>query len=361
MRRRLLAVLLTFSAVAVTCFAVPLLAATAQQRTQRLELARAADLDWFAALARQAVATGDTGPLRREAQRYASLYGESVLVVDARRSEIAAAGGLRADDPGVAPLVDAALRGQTPRRVSDLRPWTREDMLLAGPIGDGIRADGAIVLRASTRAAAADVAWRWAAVVLGALAALAACAVLSASVARWLLRPLGELNAGVQALTAGASGAQVTERAGPPELRDLAESFNRMSRVVGEAARTQARLVADASHQLRNPMAALRLRIDGLSGRVAEDARPAYAATVAEVERLEDLLEGLLSLATAESRATSLAARAQSPGDPAEEEVCDLGTVVFERVDAWSAAGVRAGVAVEAGEVAEGAVAVSET
>ncbi len=58
--------------------------------------------------------------------------------------------------------------------------------------------------------------------------------------------------------------------------------------------------MADASHQLRNPMAALRLRIDTL------DTRDDSMTT--ELERLEALLDGMLALASADSLATDLAA-----------------------------------------------------
>src|SRR5918912_1325845 len=58
-RSRLLMVLLTFAAVAVTGFAWPLLSSTAAERTQRWLIDRSTALDRFAVLAQHAVATGD--------------------------------------------------------------------------------------------------------------------------------------------------------------------------------------------------------------------------------------------------------------------------------------------------------------
>ncbi|HSZ29342.1 MAG TPA: sensor histidine kinase, partial [Pseudonocardiaceae bacterium] len=90
MRRRLLVVLLTFAAVAVTGFAWPLLSSTAAERTQQLLIDRTAALDHFAVLAQQSVTSGDVGPLTEEATAYADLYQEGVLILDQRRRVIVA-------------------------------------------------------------------------------------------------------------------------------------------------------------------------------------------------------------------------------------------------------------------------------
>ena len=131
-------------------------------------------------------------------------------------------------------------------------------------------------MRASTRVAALDVARRWTLVLAGALLAACACVLLALVVARWLLRPLKELDRGVRAVAEGQLCTHVADTAGPAELRALSESFNRMSDAVAEAADQQRRLIADASHQLRNPMAALRLRVDMLpqNGSLLTEVRP---------------------------------------------------------------------------------------
>ncbi|WP_436492987.1 sensor histidine kinase [Actinokineospora sp. HUAS TT18] len=326
MRRRLLLVLLLFSTAAVAAFAVPLLFSTAEERTQRFVISRTADLDRFATL------SGDA--LRAEVVRYTELYGEEVVVVDARRAPVVES-GLRAADPALAPVIDAALRNQPAAPVATVLPWTGGDVLFARPVGTGTKVAGAVVVRASTAAVAADVTRGWAWVLTGALAAAALGVAVTFVVARWLLRPLRELERGVLAVTAGERGAHVAG-GGPTELRALAESFNRMSDAVTEAADQQRRLIADTSHQLRNPLAALRLRVD---------LRADDEATAAEVDRLETLLDGMLALATAEHKATERAAGA-------EVRRADLGAMLLDRVDAWRPAADRAGVrlSVETGE-----------
>ncbi|WP_447009876.1 sensor histidine kinase [Saccharothrix hoggarensis] len=328
MRRRLLLVLLSFSAAAVAAFAVPLLSFTAAERTQRFVLTRTADLDRFAALAQQAETTGDNAALADEVAAYFELYGEPVVVVDARRAPVARA-GLTADDPALAPVLDAALRNQPTRAVPTVLPWSSGHVVFARPVGTGTRVAGAVVLRASVERAAADVAAQWLLVLGGALAAAVVSVLLVLAVTRWLLKPLAALAAGVRAVAAGERRAHVTGSSGPPEVRELSELFNRMSDAVTEAADQQRRLIADASHQLRNPMAALRLRMDTLSGQVKPEGVRAYTAGVAEIERLESLLDGLLALASAESAATEVAAGGREP------ELTDVGAVAVDRAGFW--------------------------
>ena len=59
----------------------------------------------------------------------------------------------------------------------------------------------------------------------------------------------------------------------------------------------QQQFVADASHQLRTPLTALRLRLENLDARVAAADRPAVEAIIADLTRLSRLVDGLLMLA----------------------------------------------------------------
>ncbi|MGH3626922.1 MAG: HAMP domain-containing protein, partial [Sciscionella sp.] len=265
MRARLLVVLLAFALTAIAGFALPLLNATAQQRTQQLVISRTADLDWFAGLAVQAINSGDSSTLRAEAQRYTQIYREGVVVVDAHRTPLVQAGGLTAAD--ARGLVETAIRNQPRPPPEMIRPWTRRPMMFARAVGTATRVTGVVVLRSSVGSAAADVRVRWIVISSGAVLAGLVFIALAMMLARWVLRPLRELEAGVGAVTAGRR-AHVSAGTGPRELRSLAASFNRMSDAVLSAAEQQRKLIADASHHLRNPMAALRLRVDSLAPRI---------------------------------------------------------------------------------------------
>ncbi|HKR51798.1 MAG TPA: HAMP domain-containing sensor histidine kinase [Pseudonocardiaceae bacterium] len=345
MRRRLLVVLLMFATVAVTGFAWPLLSSTAAERSQRLLLDRTGVLDRFAVLAQQAAATGDHSPLAEEATAYADLYGESVLILDRQRRLMVAAGGITPDDPGLRPLIDGALRNEPGQPLPHLRPWSDGEVVLARPVGTGSRIAGVAVLRTSLDAAAADVARSWALILGGALAAAVSFVLLALVLARWVLRPLAELERGVLAVAAGGPGAHVAAGGGPAELRALTTSFNQMSDAVAAAAEQERQLVADASHQLRNPMAALRLRVDSLAPRLPAAAQDGYRSLAAEVERLEALLDGLLTLASAD--------RVAAEPDPADDARCRPGAVAGARLDAWRPAASQAEVRLVNGLPAE--------
>ena len=344
MGKRLLLVLLTFSVLAVAGFSAPLLRATAAERTQQLVLARNADLDRFAGLADHAFGTGDATVLRAEARRYTDLYGEPLVVVDAARAPVVETGGARAAD--VAGPIDKALRNEPAGAVQWLRPWSREQLVRYRPVGDGTRVTGAVVMEASVRRATSDIAGHWALIAAGALTALVVCGLLALVLSRWVLRPLADLGAGVRAISAGSRRSRVPADAGPPELRELAVSFNRMSEAVAEADERQRRLVADASHQLRNPMAALRLRVYALERRITPDGERTYRSTLGEVDRLEALLDRLLTLATAD--------QASESGEPG-----DVAAAIHDRVRAWRPAAEDAGISLSAPDSAPGRTALS--
>jgi signal transduction histidine kinase len=333
-RRRVLLVLSVFSILAVAGFGLPLLDNLAVRRTQQWVLTRTTDLDRFARLAEPAGA--DPALLTQAVRRHRELYGEGVLVVD-QTGRVVAGAGLSLSEPGVVDAVDNALRNQAVDLPDRLFPWSAGPVLLGRPVGTGTQAAGAVVVLADVSRAAADIGRDWTVVLLGVVAAAVAFAVLALLLARWVLRPVRALSGGVGAVARGGPGEHLATSAGPSELRDLTVAFNRMVDTVSASAEQQRRLVADASHQIRNPLAALRLRVDALDDHVTASGRATYASAATEVERLEALLDGLLGLASADARATSLAAGAEAA------EHCDAAAVVADRLDAWQPVAVAAG------------------
>ena len=167
----------------------------------------------------------------------------------------------------------------------------------------GVRSDGelvgAVVLAVDPKVAARDVANGWLWVAVGCLGFLVLAAVVARALTRWVLRPLNGLERAVAEMTEGIAGPPA-DVAGPPELRHFTSAFNTMAQVVRASLDRQRRLVADASHQLRNPLAAVRLRADTLENYVAEAGRSTYGSMTAELDRFENLLQQLLRLARAE-------------------------------------------------------------
>lgn len=158
------------------------------------------------------------------------------------------------------------------------------------------------------------------------LAALGAAILVLAALAGWflvrsLVRPLKRIELAVADLGRGELAARAPTEEGPPELVELAETVNVMAAQLGELISAQRAFVADASHQLRTPLTALRLRLEGLA---ADEPTPPeeLRAILAEVERLSRLVTGLLGLARAEEH-------------PAPPEVTDVAELLATRGEAW--------------------------
>ncbi|WP_324196130.1 hypothetical protein [Nocardia cyriacigeorgica] len=200
-RRRLLIVLTVFAAIAVLAFAVPLSLTAATSRTQQLVLGRSGDADRFATLADAAGSAGGVQALADEVARYHELYGENVLVVDARGAPIVNA-GVDVRDPRIMAAVAAARRNQRPQQVDRLTPWSDPVMLIARPVGSGVQVNGAVVIEASTAEARAAITRVWAVIAVGAVGAMVVFVLLALVVSRWVLRPLAAMSDAVAELTA---------------------------------------------------------------------------------------------------------------------------------------------------------------
>ncbi|MEU9006797.1 HAMP domain-containing sensor histidine kinase, partial [Streptomyces sp. NPDC048551] len=169
-----------------------------------------------------------------------------------------------------------------------------------------------------------DVTVRWSLIAAGAVAAFAAAALVAAGITRWLMRPLLDLDRAVAGLTAGSLRARAASDTGPPELRRLRQRFNTMAQAVADSIGRQRDFVADASHQLRNPLATLVLQLENIEPYVAPGpGLDDHARALDEAERLEELLDGLLALARLE-------AATAAPTDQ------DVGRAVRDRVTAWT-------------------------
>ncbi|WP_040813127.1 sensor histidine kinase, partial [Nocardia concava] len=160
---------------------------------------------------------------------------------------------------------------------------------------------------------------------------------LALVLSRWVLRPLAGLSRAVAELTATLppprTPATVVTRhhGGPPELRAVAQSVDAMAAAVHDSTRAQRRLIDDTAHAMRNPLAALTIRLDSLEPAIPEPALPTYRGATREVERLTGLLDGLLTLAVAEG----------TDFDPATAPAtahCDAVQVAQDRIDAWRSA-----------------------
>jgi signal transduction histidine kinase len=135
-------------------------------------------------------------------------------------------------------------------------------------------------------------------------------------------RPLSELDAAAQRLGGGALDTRSQAGSGPPEVRRLASTFNIMAARLEALVHGNRAMMADVSHQLRTPLAALRLRLDLLSQDADEATVSELAGAQDEIGRLSRLVDGLLAVARAESVVV----------EPADIPVSE---VIHDRAAAW--------------------------
>ncbi|GAA4988734.1 signal transduction histidine kinase [Nonomuraea thailandensis] len=300
MNSRLVVTFTTLIVFLVAALAVPLGLAYASHRTNRLLLDRRADATRFAELADQATRDDDHTGLIAEINRYADLYGAAVRVRDRDGSLRLSAGRFEADDRDALRL---ALSGRTTEDLPTITPFGPATVLLAEPAGRDAAISGVVLLQAPADQARLDVSLVWGALALGALVALAYSALVARRLARWILRPVTELDRTTRAIAQGRLDARAHPGAGPSELRRLEERFNAMADAVAGAMERQRAFVADASHELRTPLTVLGLRLENLEPHLRGEGTAEFEEAMAELDRLALLVEDLLALAKVEAGA----------------------------------------------------------
>lgn len=319
MRLRVLGVLSVLCLAVVFLISGTILSSASRELTQELQINRAASLNRLAQVAFDAAGDGDTARLQREMDTYSGLYGEGIVV--RLQQETLVSGGLGADRVDVQEALSVARLNVGNTALEPLEPFGTGSQVIFRPFGNASQVLGAVVLDVDAATARQKLRERWLGVGVASLALAAILLFGAARVTSWVLRPVLRLNSAVNEL--GRTGrAGLLPEAGPPELRELSRSFTAMARTVSASMESQRQLIADTSHQLRNPVGALRLRLDLLQLEL-KTAREHDAAerAMAELERVEEILDGVLKLAAAEHRASegSLRAVGSQAEQPASE------------------------------------------
>ena len=219
------------------------------------------------------------------------------------------------------PEIIAALHGEVKTGIRYSKTLHENLLYVAIPASSGSRVTGAVRITYSMAQVDARIRRYWLMLLAIGGIVLATAALVGFRFARWVSDPLGRLENAAAVAGAGDLGVRADEE-GPPEVRSLAATFNHMIGELEQLVRSQEEFVADASHQLRTPLTALRLRLENIGAEATESGRADLERALEEVERLSRLVAGLLALARAEV----------SP-----PERVDLAVLVAERTEAWSA------------------------
>ncbi|MEU2612012.1 HAMP domain-containing sensor histidine kinase [Micromonospora sp. NPDC007271] len=300
MRRRLVISYLLLMVLVLLALETPLAATLATREADRIRADRLADATRFASLAKPALRGGGAGPINGELAAYDDLYGVGAAVVDRDRRIVVSSVSWE-PGAGTAIALDIALSGQQFSGPESVWPWMDGPVVVAVPINDGGEVLGAVVTATPADKVRRTVTAWWLLLAAIGLLAVLACVSTAFGLAGWVLRPVTELDAVTHEIAEGDRTARVRPRLGPPELRRLAASFNNMADVVSDVMDRQRAFVAHASHQLRNPLTALRLRVEELGPSLTDpDGRAEHRLALEETDRLTTLLDALLTLARAE-------------------------------------------------------------
>jgi signal transduction histidine kinase len=335
MRFRLIAILTALLAGVLLALTVPLARNLASAEQHRVYLDRLNDANRFAALLQDAQTADDLAELDGELERYHEVHPRIVAVrvhfdgptapvrgpEDLQPSTVAGQIQLGRTEISVPLGVARNLKDGDPP--PQIWPWESRPLVVAVPARHVGQLVGAVLVVSDSAPLRGGIGRLWALLITADLAVLAGCVLLASRIASWILRPVVVLDDAAHRISTGQLSARVPAAAGPVELRRLGDSFNTMATAVEDSMRRQRAFVADASHQLRNPLSALMLRL----GILGVDLPPERAADLQdahqEVQRLARIIDDLLELATAEQEA-------------ARRAPVDLPELVAGRLAAWA-------------------------
>jgi signal transduction histidine kinase len=332
--RRIALLLLAFSIVLVAAAAVPLgVLITSREHLAFRDRTQAA-ARVIAASAEESLSDRASVAVMNADLAAAAAAGDCATVYDRAGAQLASTPCPAARGEAARERVAEPLSGREPEP-----PETEGRLVAAEPVGGFQQPVGVVVLARSAASLNADIAATWGWIALSAAGGVAASVLLATWMARWLSRPLTSLDAAAERLGEGELDVRAPRVGGPPEVRRLTATFNTM------AARNEALLhghqavVADVSHQLRTPLAAVRLRLDLLGASSAAEDPDTLTLLVSaqeETARLSRLVDGLLEVARAE----------QTVPRPVAVPVAE---VVRDRVFAWEPVAEERGIRLTAG------------
>lgn len=332
MTRRLLASYLTITALILAILVIPLGTGFADRERALLFAGIERDAHAVAALVEDDLESGRVPDVAGLLADYAAAGGRVVLV------DAAGVSLVDTENPDSArrdfssrPEIAAALAGQRAQGVRYSETLGESLMYVALPVTSAGEVHGALRISYPTATLDRRVRNNW--LRLGAFSAGVLAVVISVgfALARGVTGPVRELQGVTTALSQGRLDARANAHSGAPELRSLADSVNVMAERLARLVTAQRLFVADAAHQLRTPLTALRLRLETLEPHLGGEQQAKLAAALAETERLGRLVDALLALARADAGAVA-------------PVTVDAVAVAADRVETWQPAALAAGV-----------------
>jgi len=204
------------------------------------------------------------------------------------------------------PEIQRAMEGTPFSQIRDSIDLGHDIMATAVPIQDEEQLLGAVRLTRSVQQVNDNL--RNITIGLGAIgfAALAAGLLLAFWLAGSLSQPLTRLAGAAKRLGHGDLAARAGDVSGAREVEELGQSFDEMADRLERSVQAQREFVANASHQLRTPLTAMKLRLEGAIADAPDEAiRRRLEAADLEVDRLSGIVDRLLVMAREIEEGTS--------------------------------------------------------
>jgi signal transduction histidine kinase len=329
MSLRIVGALVVVTVVVLIALEVPLAVTFEQQRTTEASTELERDALAIGDLVEDDLEVSEAEMLDQVVRAYEAERGARAVIVDPAGVALAdsdptaevgeSVGRSFADRPEIA----QALAGEVSlvTRYSETLGETLQ--IVAAPVRSGGQVLGAV--RVSRSRAEIDDEVRRYQLALGAIAVLSlmGCIGLGYAVGRWATGALGGLQRTAARLERGDLDSRAPVGVGPPEVQDLSASFNAMADRLAALVRSSQDFAADASHQLRTPLTAVRLRLDNLAATSGDEE--AVEAVLRDISRLEQTIDALLAFTRLDRQ-------------PTQPAVIRIGDVLQERADLWSPA-----------------------
>ena len=324
MTRRLLVSYLTLTFIVLAILEIPLGITFARHERRALSGAVERDAFVLASQAEDVLEGTDVRDLNGLVSDYRRRTGARVVIVNRDGMSIADSDPLSptATNFSTRPEIKIALRGEVANGIRRSETLGRDLLFVAVPVASG-RIFGAVRITYPTSAVDARIRRSWMTLGLVAVVVFVVASLVGLRFASSVTKPLKVLERSATTLARGDLSARVEQPEGPPEVRSLGHAFNDMAARLEELVVAQRSFVDDASHQLRTPLTALRLRLETLEEEVPAALSRDAEAAVREALRLETIVEGLLALSRAE-------------GPKTERRRVEIARVIADRQDAWA-------------------------